>query len=146
MSWLVALFVPLCLPREGCQSAFRFITTIFNQLLASSNVLYTLTSLILGSLPTAMKLTRSATFWLLPFQCALTAPSSSGSSVSISSEAPNGAPVVPKDVVSFSIEYRHLSQFTGSLDEPNEFSKNLLDNLKNLTGKYPLIRVGGGSQ
>lgn len=93
-----------------------------------------------------MKLSRLATLWQLPFQSVLTASPGSGSSVSIASNAPPGAPVVPRDLVSFSIEYRHLPKFTGSLDEPNEFSQNLLDNLQSLTGRYPLIRVGGGSQ
>ena len=39
-----------------------------------------------------------------------------------------------------------LTSHTGNLSAPNEFSNNLLNNLGNLTGTKPYIRVGGNTQ
>ncbi|KAI1342906.1 glycoside hydrolase family 79 protein [Xylariaceae sp. FL0016] len=48
--------------------------------------------------------------------------------------------------VSFSIEFSSFPDFAGNTSNPNEFSNNLLDNLGNLTGTKPYIRVGGNTQ
>ena len=53
---------------------------------------------------------------------------------------------VPKDVSSFSIEFSSLVDYAGNTSHPNEFSLNLLSNLKDATGTYPRIRVGGTTQ
>ncbi len=94
-----------------------------------------------------MTFSKTTALWYILFcQRVLTAPLASTNPITLSAEAPENAPVVPSDLVSFSIELRNLARFTGSVDQPNQFSKNLLDNLKEFTGVYPLIRVGGGSQ
>ncbi|KAI0006289.1 glycoside hydrolase family 79 protein [Xylariaceae sp. FL0662B] len=48
--------------------------------------------------------------------------------------------------VSFSIEFSSFPDFAGNKTNPNEFSNNLLNNLGNLTGTKPYIRVGGNTQ
>ncbi|KAI1081896.1 glycoside hydrolase family 79 protein [Whalleya microplaca] len=48
--------------------------------------------------------------------------------------------------VSFSIEFSSFPDFAGNNSNPNEFSDNLLNNLGNLTGTKPYIRVGGNTQ
>ena len=53
---------------------------------------------------------------------------------------------VPKDVSSFSIEFSSLVDYAGNTSHPNEFSLNLLSNLKDTTGTYPRIRVGRTTQ
>ncbi|KAF2093121.1 hypothetical protein NA57DRAFT_48911 [Rhizodiscina lignyota] len=74
------------------------------------------------------------------------APQTASNSLSIPSQAPSGAAVVAKDLISLSIEFRHLPKFTGNISHPNYFSRNLLQNLKDATGSFPLVRVGGSSQ
>ncbi|MCJ1309933.1 hypothetical protein MMC25_003594 [Agyrium rufum] len=48
--------------------------------------------------------------------------------------------------VSFSIEFSSFPDFAGNNSAPNGFSNNLLNNLGNLTGTKPYIRVGGNTQ
>ncbi|KAI1636493.1 glycoside hydrolase family 79 protein [Biscogniauxia mediterranea] len=48
--------------------------------------------------------------------------------------------------VSYSIEFSSFPDFAGNKSHPNEFSNNLLDNIGNLTGTKPYIRVGGNTQ
>ncbi|KAI0160627.1 glycoside hydrolase family 79 protein [Xylariaceae sp. FL1272] len=48
--------------------------------------------------------------------------------------------------VSFSIEFASFPDFAGNKSHPNKFSNNLLDNLGNLAGTKPYIRVGGNTQ
>lgn len=47
---------------------------------------------------------------------------------------------------SFSLEFSFFPDFAGNNSHPNEFSKTLLDNLKDITGTPPVIRVGGTTQ
>ncbi|KAJ5098927.1 hypothetical protein N7532_005928 [Penicillium argentinense] len=54
--------------------------------------------------------------------------------------------VVPKDFHSFSIEFAFFPDYAGNKSHPNRFTKNLLQNFKDITGVYPLVRVGGTSQ
>lgn len=58
----------------------------------------------------------------------------------------SGAEYVPRDLQSFSIEFAFFPDYAGNKSHPNHFSKNLLENFKDLTGIYPLVRVGGTSQ
>jgi len=56
-----------------------------------------------------------------------------------------GAPVL-KSFVSFSIELAFFPDFAGNKTNPNTFSDTLLENLKELQGSKPNIRVGGNTQ
>lgn len=68
-------------------------------------------------------------------------------SASIVIPRPNSsAEYVPRDLQSFSIEFAFFPDYAGNKSHPNRFSKNLLENFKDLTGVYPLVRVGGTSQ
>jgi hypothetical protein len=58
----------------------------------------------------------------------------------------SGAEYVPRDLQSFSIEFAFFPDYAGNKSHPNNFSKNLLENFKDFTGVYPLVRVGGTSQ
>lgn len=55
-------------------------------------------------------------------------------------------PIVPNDLQAFSIEFSFFTDYAGNKSHPNEFSRNLLANFKNLTGVQPIVRVGGTSQ
>jgi hypothetical protein len=55
------------------------------------------------------------------------------------------ANAVAPDLISFSIEQDRWPEWTGS-SRRNEFFYNALDNLKQLAGVPPRIRVGGKSQ
>ncbi|KAK3388162.1 hypothetical protein B0T20DRAFT_110755 [Sordaria brevicollis] len=48
--------------------------------------------------------------------------------------------------VSYSIEFSSFPDFAGNNSRPNTFSENLLDNLGNIIGTKPYIRVGGNTQ
>ncbi|MCJ1282038.1 hypothetical protein MMC26_001361 [Xylographa opegraphella] len=58
----------------------------------------------------------------------------------------NASAPVLEAFVSFSIELAFFPDFAGNLSTPNIFSDNLLNNLGNLTGTKPYIRVGGNTQ
>lgn len=65
--------------------------------------------------------------------------------------APHSPPVdasetVPRDVSSFSIESSTFVDYAGNASHPNEFSRALLTNLKDTTGVFPRIRIGGTTQ
>ncbi|KAL9620048.1 MAG: hypothetical protein Q9160_005426 [Pyrenula sp. 1 TL-2023] len=53
---------------------------------------------------------------------------------------------IPESFVSFSIEFAFFPDFAGTPDNPNTLSYNLLSSLANLTGSFPVIRVGGNTQ
>ncbi|EYE96476.1 glycosyl hydrolase family 79 C-terminal domain-containing protein [Aspergillus ruber CBS 135680] len=53
---------------------------------------------------------------------------------------------VPKGASSFSIEFSSVVDYFGNTTHPNEYSQNLLFNLKNATGAFPKIRIGGTTQ
>lgn len=69
-----------------------------------------------------------------------------GSAVSVQAAAPEEAGVPLPAFVSFSIEFSSFPDFAGNLSVPNTFSNNLLNNLGNLAGSKPIIRVGGNTQ
>lgn len=48
--------------------------------------------------------------------------------------------------VSYSIEFAFFPDFAGNKSAPNDFSDNLLENLKGFQGSKPDIRVGGNTQ
>ncbi|EON66721.1 hypothetical protein W97_05967 [Coniosporium apollinis CBS 100218] len=53
---------------------------------------------------------------------------------------------IPEAFVSYSIEFAFFPDFTGSKAHPNVFSNDLLDNIGELSGTKPYIRVGGNTQ
>ena len=66
--------------------------------------------------------------------------------ISVDGSAPSGAGVPLEAFVSFSIEFSSFPDFAGNTSHPNVFSNNLLNNIGNLTGTKPYIRVGGNTQ
>ncbi|KAJ8073462.1 hypothetical protein PM082_011738 [Marasmius tenuissimus] len=65
--------------------------------------------------------------------------------VPLSTQAPTGAFVVTPALVSFSIEQDRWTDWAG-LNERNEFLFNTLDNIVQITGEPPDIRIGANSQ
>lgn len=59
---------------------------------------------------------------------------------------PKNSSHVPNDLQSISIEFAFFPDYAGNKSRPNHFSKNLLHNLKSITGVAPKVRVGGTSQ
>ncbi|KAI5358349.1 Putative glycoside hydrolase superfamily, beta-glucuronidase [Septoria linicola] len=59
---------------------------------------------------------------------------------------PSGAGVPLESFVTYSIEFSSFPDFTGNISHPNNFSNNLLNNLADLQGTKPYIRVGGNTQ
>lgn len=66
--------------------------------------------------------------------------------ISIPTGPDNSVDPVPNDLQSFSLEFSYLPDFAGNNSHPNEFSKTLLGNLRDITGTPPVIRVGGTTQ
>ncbi|KAK5173363.1 uncharacterized protein LTR77_002044 [Saxophila tyrrhenica] len=66
--------------------------------------------------------------------------------ISVDSKAPSDAGIPLEAFVSYSIEFSSFPDFAGNASHPNTFSNNLLNNLGNLTGTKPYIRVGGNTQ
>lgn len=54
--------------------------------------------------------------------------------------------IVANDLQSFSIEFAFFPDYAGNSSQPNEFSKTLLSNFRDITGVLPKVRVGGTSQ
>lgn len=73
-------------------------------------------------------------------------PPSYDSAVSVPSTAPASAGIPLDAFVSYSIEFSSFPDFAGNKTEPNTFSNNLLNNLGDLQGTKPHIRVGGNTQ
>ncbi|KAF2097546.1 hypothetical protein NA57DRAFT_58123 [Rhizodiscina lignyota] len=90
-------------------------------------------------------LTSFAVYTSLLFSIALAAPAPA-KHISLPRQPPSSAVVVPKDLVSLSIEFKRLPKYAGDTKSPNTFSLNLLNNLKQVTGVFPVCRVGGNSQ
>lgn len=66
--------------------------------------------------------------------------------IAVDTASPLKAGVPLEAFVSFSIEFSSFPDFAGNASHPNTFSNNLLNNLGNLTGTKPYIRVGGNTQ
>jgi len=65
--------------------------------------------------------------------------------VSIPSHVPSKAAPVSQSLISFSIEQDRWMDWIGTTAR-NEFFFNTLDNLKQLTGEPPKIRIGANSE
>ncbi|TKA76148.1 hypothetical protein B0A49_03722 [Cryomyces minteri] len=66
--------------------------------------------------------------------------------ITVSGSVPHHAGTPLEAFVSYSIEFAFFPDFAGNSSEPNTFSNNLLNNLGNLQGTKPYIRVGGNTQ
>ncbi len=53
---------------------------------------------------------------------------------------------LPKNIVSLSIESCYIVDYLGDLNAPNKLSLQLLQNIQDLVGSPPLIRIGGHTQ
>lgn len=73
-------------------------------------------------------------------------PQRQPSVVSVGDTTPSTAGIPLEAFVSYSIEFSSFPDFAGNSSHPNDFSNNLLNNLGNLTGTKPYIRVGGNTQ
>ncbi|KAI3317185.1 glycoside hydrolase family 79 protein [Xylariaceae sp. AK1471] len=65
--------------------------------------------------------------------------------------SPPGAPAPHRQVVdaaynSFSVEFSYMADFGGNDTHPNLFSKQVVQNLYEISGAYPIFRVGGSTQ
>lgn len=77
---------------------------------------------------------------------ALIKPPRRPSTIPVQATVPSDAGVPFKSFLSYSIEFSSFPDFAGNLSSPNVFSNNLLNNLGNLAGTKPYIRVGGNTQ
>ncbi|KAF9024934.1 glycoside hydrolase family 79 protein [Hymenopellis radicata] len=66
-------------------------------------------------------------------------------SVTLSLSAPSNAPTISPSLVSFSIEQDRWTDWAGTTSR-NQFTYNVLDNFKGLTGVPPQIRIGADSE
>jgi hypothetical protein len=83
--------------------------------------------------------------FLLPFLASLRL--AHGAVINLSLSPPANASIPPlESFVSFSIEFSSFPEFAGNSANPNVFSYNLLRNLRDLQGSYPIVRVGGNTQ
>ncbi|RAH70498.1 glycosyl hydrolase family 79 C-terminal domain-containing protein [Aspergillus aculeatinus CBS 121060] len=55
-------------------------------------------------------------------------------------------PVHDADYHSFSIEFCYIVDYAGNDTHPNLFSRQVIQNLKDIAGKAPIFRVGGSTQ
>lgn len=70
-----------------------------------------------------------------------------GQSVTVpESPSKDASDTVPKDFSSFSIEFSSLVDYAGNTSHPNKFTRTLLSNLKDATGTFPQLRIGGTTQ
>ncbi|KAF1984509.1 glycoside hydrolase family 79 protein [Aulographum hederae CBS 113979] len=73
-------------------------------------------------------------------------PPPQGPFINISATPFEASQPVSKAFISYSIESSSFPYFTGNVTSPNAFSLTLLENIGNLTGTKPYIRVGGKPQ
>lgn len=69
-----------------------------------------------------------------------------GDYIDIPKRHDGSAAPLPPGFVAFSIEFAFFPDFAGNKSNPNTFSNNLLNNLRDLQGTKPYIRVGGNTQ
>lgn len=78
--------------------------------------------------------------------CAYASGTTNLNPIAVSGTPVNASAPIPEAFVSFSIEFVYFPDYAGNSTSPNTFSNNLLNNLGNLTGTKPYIRVGGNTQ
>ncbi|KAH8801732.1 hypothetical protein F5884DRAFT_889825 [Xylogone sp. PMI_703] len=59
---------------------------------------------------------------------------------------PQGHQIVDGNFQSYSIEFSYMLDFAGNHSHPNKFSYQMLKNLYDISGAYPIIRAGGTTQ
>ncbi|KFY07979.1 hypothetical protein V492_06645 [Pseudogymnoascus sp. VKM F-4246] len=64
----------------------------------------------------------------------------------LSAQANSAARPIPKDMAALSIEFCYAKDYLGDVDSPNVLSLNLLQNIEDIVGKPPIIRLGGHTQ
>ncbi|KAI0406616.1 hypothetical protein F4802DRAFT_606064 [Xylaria palmicola] len=57
-----------------------------------------------------------------------------------------GRQVVDAAYSSYSVEFSYMADYAGNDTHPNLFSKQVVQNLYDVSGAYPIIRVGGSTQ
>ena len=87
----------------------------------------------------------SASTHILSAAALIRSPNQS-SAICVKAAPPLEAGVPLEAFVSYSIEFSSFPDFAGNISVPNTFSNNLLNNLGNLAGKNPYVRVGGNTQ
>ena len=63
----------------------------------------------------------------------------------LSAQASLAVPI-PKSIASLSIEFCYITDYLGDVNSPNKLSLRLLQNIQDLTGEPPRIRIGGHTQ
>jgi hypothetical protein len=84
------------------------------------------------------------TSWLIFLATALLPGKASAVDITVPLTAPSTANAIPADYVAFSVELDGWLQWVGK-DARNQFFFNALENLREMTGVPPRIRVGGRS-
>ncbi|KAJ0416567.1 hypothetical protein BJY00DRAFT_326196 [Aspergillus carlsbadensis] len=64
-------------------------------------------------------------------------------SPSIPTTAAPGHQTLDANFLSYSIEFSYMLDYAGNNSHPNKLSKQLLENLHDVSGAYPIIRAGG---
>jgi hypothetical protein len=67
-------------------------------------------------------------------------------SVEQGSRAPSSAMPISKSIASLSIEFCYVTDYLGNVNAPNKLSLRLLQNIQDLVGQPPIIRIGGHTQ
>ncbi|EAU39618.1 predicted protein [Aspergillus terreus NIH2624] len=53
---------------------------------------------------------------------------------------------IRKDIAALSIEFCYITDYLGDVDQPNTLSRVLLQNIEDIAGAPPVIRIGGHTQ
>ena len=60
---------------------------------------------------------------------------------------PSGTAQIEAGFLNYAIEYRFFNEYSGDdVTGPNIFSYNLIQNIADKQGAYPIFRIGGNSQ
>ncbi|KAJ5910754.1 uncharacterized protein N7473_000057 [Penicillium subrubescens] len=76
----------------------------------------------------------------------LSASNSVENVVTLSYQGNNHARPIAKDIAALSIEFCYITDYLGDIDYPNSLSRVLLQNIEDIAGAPPVIRIGGHTQ
>lgn len=95
-----------------------------------------------------MHLIQASLLLILPrVICApLSADTSVGNVVRLTYQANSHAKPIAKDIAALSIEFCYITDYLGDIDHPNSLSRVLLQNIEDIAGAPPVIRIGGHTQ
>ncbi|KAH8650916.1 hypothetical protein BGZ60DRAFT_508900 [Tricladium varicosporioides] len=85
-------------------------------------------------------------FTIYPFTNVWAVVVSRNLTLTVPSSPPAGKQIVDGNYQSYSIEFSYMLDYAGNLSNPNTFSSKLLQNLKDISGAYPIVRAGGTTQ